>query len=222
VGARVVVEHKSRPWKREKDGFEHENWFDGDWQRHFPMPPPPPKRYRDMEYRAPLNRAGQTARIAGCPCLDCSHSHASDQAHLRPTYSDYDDIDPFDPYFTGLSEHQYLLCASHMFGFVLKDRSYGNVTHTLLARCSGSSLLLDQLDVEGLTEPNISERAIDRLVMRPESNKDTIKAIVKTYTDRDDNRFRADFIHGKGEGQIILLHGPPGTGKIDSINLGCC
>jgi SpoVK/Ycf46/Vps4 family AAA+-type ATPase len=47
--------------------------------------------------------------------------------------------------------------------------------------------------------------------MAPES-KDTIKAIVKTYTDREDHRFRADFIHGKGEGQIILLHGPPGTG----------
>lgn len=25
--------------------------------------------------------------------------------------------------------------------------------------------------------------------------------------------FTADFIKGKGEGQIFLLHGPPGTGK---------
>ncbi len=56
--------------------------------------------------------------------------------------------------------------------------------------------------------------AIDRLVMRPEEIKDTIKAIVKTYADSSQAElFSADFIHGKGEGQIFLLHGPPGTGK---------
>jgi SpoVK/Ycf46/Vps4 family AAA+-type ATPase len=50
--------------------------------------------------------------------------------------------------------------------------------------------------------------------MRPETSKDTIKAIVKTYTDGGQNEhFSADFIKGKGEGQIFLLHGPPGTGK---------
>jgi SpoVK/Ycf46/Vps4 family AAA+-type ATPase len=58
------------------------------------------------------------------------------------------------------------------------------------------------------------ENAIDRLVMRPKENKDTIKAIAKTYADSDQAElFSADFIHGKGEGQIFLLHGPPGTGK---------
>lgn len=73
---------------------------------------------------------------------------------------------------------------------------------------------LDLLDVGCLFDVNIVENAIDRLVMRPEENKATIKAIVKTYTDNDENGlFRADFIHGKGEGQIFLLHGPPGTGK---------
>jgi SpoVK/Ycf46/Vps4 family AAA+-type ATPase len=57
--------------------------------------------------------------------------------------------------------------------------------------------------------------AIDQLVMRPESNKVTIKAIVKTYAENygQSGLFRADFIRGKGEGQIFLLHGPPGTGK---------
>lgn len=51
--------------------------------------------------------------------------------------------------------------------------------------------------------------------MRPESNKDTIKAIVQTYggSTGQSKQFHADFIHGKGEGQIFLLHGPPGTGK---------
>ena len=66
--------------------------------------------------------------------------------------------------------------------------------------------------------------AIDQLVMRPESNKVTIKAIVKTYTDNydQDEFFSADFIRGKGEGQIFLLHGPPGTGKTLTAGIYFC
>lgn len=60
----------------------------------------------------------------------------------------------------------------------------------------------------------IAANAIDKLVMN-EDTKSAIKAIVKTYTDGEgqEKMFNADFIHGKGEGQIVLLHGPPGTGK---------
>ena len=59
----------------------------------------------------------------------------------------------------------------------------------------------------------MAETAIDSLVMES-TNKDLIEVIAQTYTDKDQSsRFSADFIHGKGEGQIILLHGPPGTGK---------
>lgn len=51
--------------------------------------------------------------------------------------------------------------------------------------------------------------------MRPADNKRLIKAIVKTYTEVEGKggKFSADFISGKGEGQVFLLHGPPGTGK---------
>ncbi|KAL9090669.1 MAG: hypothetical protein Q9165_005157 [Trypethelium subeluteriae] len=73
----------------------------------------------------------------------------------------------------------------------------------------------DYVDISGLDEPRIVTDAIDQLVLRPESNKLTIKAIAKTYTDNYDSNelFKADWIRGKGEGQIFLLHGPPGTGK---------
>lgn len=74
---------------------------------------------------------------------------------------------------------------------------------------------VDLLDLYDVEYPDIVEDAIDKLVMRPETNKDTIKAIAKTYTEGSGQykAFAADFIQGKGEGQIILLHGPPGTGK---------
>lgn len=48
--------------------------------------------------------------------------------------------------------------------------------------------------------------------------KATIKTIVQMHPDGVDNSFRAEFIHGKGKGQIILLHGPPGTGTYVQIN----
>ncbi|KAI1267478.1 hypothetical protein F5Y18DRAFT_424577 [Xylariaceae sp. FL1019] len=93
--------------------------------------------------------------------------------------------------FNKLSDHQYLICMSHMFGFVLKDCTY------------------DLLDVSNMVDVCFIEKAIDRLVMRPESNKDTIKAIVQTCVDNDQTgHFTADSIRGKGEGQIFLLHGP--------------
>ncbi len=75
--------------------------------------------------------------------------------------------------------------------------------------------MLDRLDVSQIVEPKINVHAIDKLVMRTESNKAAIKAICQAYcTEGLHNQpFTADFIQGKGEGQIILLHGPPGTGK---------
>lgn len=81
--------------------------------------------------------------------------------------------------------------------------------------CTTLTILIDLLDISGLTEARLVENVIDTLVMKPEANKETIKAIVKTYTDGQgqDKIFNPDFIQGKGEGQIILLHGPPGTGK---------
>ncbi|KAH7131774.1 hypothetical protein B0J11DRAFT_576732, partial [Dendryphion nanum] len=195
---RVVVEHDSRPWEQNSNDYDTElRWIE---QRGLPARPPGPRPPPPVEISPEMFvnsavRIGETSRIATCPCRECADASTSSRVYLRPGYSDYDQIDPFDDDLEKLSPHQHLLCSSHMFAYILKDRTY------------------DLLDVNGLVEPDISERAIDRLVMKPESNKDMIKAIVKTYTDQGANRFRADFIHGKGEGQIILLHGPPGTGK---------
>ncbi|KAF2823844.1 P-loop containing nucleoside triphosphate hydrolase protein [Ophiobolus disseminans] len=88
-----------------------------------------------------------------------------------------------------------MLMASHMYAYILKDRHF------------------DLLNVHDLEGPEMAETAIENLVIN-ETNKGLIKAIAQIYTDSgQSNRFSADFIHGKGEGQIILLHGPPGTGK---------
>ncbi|KAH6974935.1 hypothetical protein BKA56DRAFT_589801 [Ilyonectria sp. MPI-CAGE-AT-0026] len=191
--ARVVVEHESQPWIR--DEFRSlKTWHLS--TRQEPDRLSGPLAYTPFGSGEMLKEkgVGQRARGPRCECSQCTVGDAVKEIYVSVTFSNYDDIKPKD--IKELSEHQYLLCMSHMFGFILKDRTY------------------DLLDVGCLFDVNIVENAIDRLVMRPEENKATIKAIVKTYTDNDENGlFRADFIHGKGEGQIFLLHGPPGTGK---------
>jgi SpoVK/Ycf46/Vps4 family AAA+-type ATPase len=71
----------------------------------------------------------------------------------------------------------------------------------------------DVLEVSGLRDPKIHKGIIDTLVMKPESNKQLIKAVCETFGGTYTQAFSSDFIQGKGEEQILLLHGPPGTGK---------
>lgn len=49
-----------------------------------------------------------------------------------------------------------------------------------------------------------------------DSDKDVIKALARKYS-KNEGAWGADFIQGKGEGQIFLLHGPPGTGKTYTV-----
>ncbi|KAG9200065.1 hypothetical protein G6514_007662 [Epicoccum nigrum] len=201
--ARVVVEHASRPWM---DGtawgsdLEHHMpahqvpgsvipvrpTFSNPFGLHHPPPPPPPP--------PPVGgvpTVGGSVRLARCECKDCKALASSQETYARLKFSEYREIIPVRQ--TELSEHQYSILPSHMFAFILNDRAY------------------DLLDVAKLEWPSMADTAIDRLVM-PSGNKELIKAIARTYTDKS-QLFKADFIYGKGEGQIILLHGPPGTGK---------
>ncbi|RAR16577.1 P-loop containing nucleoside triphosphate hydrolase protein [Stemphylium lycopersici] len=161
--ARVVVEHATRPWV----GLELEN------NHHIP--------------KSASENIQSSIRIKRCECKDCREASDTQEVYEKEPFSDYHDIIPSES--TVLGRSHFKIMASHMYGFMLKDREYG------------------------LEQPKVAENTIDSLVMES-SNKELIKAIAKIYTDRDQSaRFSADFIHGKGGGQIILLHGPPGTGK---------
>jgi len=75
------------------------------------------------------------------------------------------------------------------------------------------------LDVDCCREPKIKIEAIENLVL-PAEKLEMIKALVHKYTTskkvnprRNETTWAADAIPNKGEGQIFLLHGPPGAGK---------
>ena len=66
---------------------------------------------------------GKNARGPRCECTQCASSEGMKAKYARVTFSGYDDIKPKET--AELLDHQYLLLTSHMFGFILKDRSYG-------------------------------------------------------------------------------------------------
>ncbi|KAH7077666.1 hypothetical protein BKA63DRAFT_489217 [Paraphoma chrysanthemicola] len=169
--SRVVVEHATLPW----GGFV----LQPSLIHHIP--------------EIDATRIRESVRIPHCECKECTTSVESQETYEQDKFHDYYTMVPSESVHP--TEHQYMLMASHMFAFILKDRTY------------------DLLDVEELNEPDMAENAIENLVMGND-DKELIKAVAKIYTDSSQsNLFSADFIHGKGEGQIILLHGPPGTGK---------
>lgn len=77
----------------------------------------------------------------------------------------------------------------------------------------------EDIRITQLYEPEFKENMISHLVMS-ESRLKTLKALSKSFarvTQTEevliDKRWSADFVRGKGNGLIFLLHGKPGVGK---------
>ncbi|KAF2971988.1 hypothetical protein GQX73_g1630 [Xylaria multiplex] len=66
-----------------------------------------------------------------------------------------------------------------------------------------------KLAIHNVKDVDWDEKAFDNLVIDPDS-KDVIQALV---TNKIQNSMSTDLVRGKGNGLILLLHGPPGTGK---------
>jgi hypothetical protein len=63
----------------------------------------------------------------------------------------------------------------------------------------------DVENIKPMNWPSKEEDPMSTLILG-DSDKDVIKALAKKYSKNKD-RWGADFIRGKGEGQIFLLHG---------------
>lgn len=100
-----------------------------------------------------------------------------------------------------LTEDDYLVCPSWVYGYVLRSRKW---------------VKLDVSLVEDIEE---SGSGFDSLVL-PDGHKETLLALVKTHSKgknldvgvKAESR-QMDLVRGKGKGLIILLHGEPGVGK---------
>ncbi|KAH6676509.1 ATPase [Halenospora varia] len=100
-----------------------------------------------------------------------------------------------------LDAHQFFLLPDKLWAFIFKTRTW------------------ERLNVASFHEPTFEEDMIDKLVMNSTRIK-TLKALAGSYIRQDihgnslkTDPWNADFIQGKGQGKIILLHGKPGVGK---------
>tara|TARA_R110002060_G_scaffold5880_1_gene9006 strand:+ start:1084 stop:1380 length:297 start_codon:yes stop_codon:yes gene_type:complete len=69
--------------------------------------------------------------------------------------------------------------------------------------------------IQPIEWPSREHDLMNELILA-DSDKDVIKALTRKYC-KGQGKWAADFIEGKGEGQIFLLHGPPGTGKTFTV-----
>jgi Cdc6-like AAA superfamily ATPase len=67
-----------------------------------------------------------------------------------------------------------------------------------------------RLRVDGFSQPSFQRNLINTLVI-PEGTRQLLQSLCRKFT--SSVTWSADFIEGKGEGNIILLHGKPGVGK---------
>jgi hypothetical protein len=143
-----------------------------------------------------------------CECKRCTELNARKK---KARFADYARINPMTC--KGMTPHQYWLCDRSVHAFIMKVRAW----HTV--------------DVGFFSEARFNTELVDTLVL-DEDTRTLVKALSSKYTREDvksDNEesgsdddsdsgssqeeWAADFVQGKGEGMIFLLHGKPGVGK---------
>ncbi|KAI1276257.1 P-loop containing nucleoside triphosphate hydrolase protein [Xylaria sp. FL0933] len=148
-----------------------------------------------------MNTADCRNWTSDCKCDACKTriEDEKDNSKIVSLFEDYNFIAPETK--DTLTPHQYFLCSYEMPAFVFKTRTW------------------ELLHVRDFAEPKFDENLVNHLVMDPQ-RKQLLKALAKCFARADKNGeklkgepWSADYIQGKGNGLIFLLHGRPGVGK---------
>jgi SpoVK/Ycf46/Vps4 family AAA+-type ATPase len=86
------------------------------------------------------------------------------------------------------------------------------VSAHLLELDTSTNAVEDLLSVKYIGEVSWNKSIFDDRLVLQEEKKELIRALISVHIGKK-NTIRTDFMEGKGEGLIILLHGGPGTGK---------
>ncbi|KAG9230294.1 hypothetical protein BJ875DRAFT_385474 [Amylocarpus encephaloides] len=139
-----------------------------------------------------------------CNCDECTDKRRAASSNTK--WGSYQNIDPKETPDLSTDKdgnptrHRYFLLPRRIMGFDLKSKKW------------------QALDIDFCREPKIKKEAIENLVL-PSDKQELIRALVHKYshsrnkTNKLEATWSADPIPNKGEGQIFLLHGPPGAGK---------
>ncbi|KAK5110406.1 hypothetical protein LTR85_001270 [Meristemomyces frigidus] len=136
-----------------------------------------------------------------CSCAGCAKS-STEPPRFEPepvSFNAYDNI--LMETVSALSDHQYLLCPQFVQAYFFKTQEW------------------QMVDVSNLSPPEFNPDMITSLVMSEKRIK-LLKGLTQSFMRQDMNQangsseaWTADFVKGKGNSQIFLLHGPPGVGK---------
>lgn len=149
------------------------------------------ERYSDFQaFFQSVAKAVSVGSLEGTWSTDCTCASCTGWART------YDGFSPTSskPHKRRLTELQLLLCPPRVLGFALWQKTW-------------VQLLVDNvapLKTEG------TDTAFKLLELAPKT-KELIKSLVQQHT--KNNGKVSDLIPGKGNGLIVLLHGPPGVGK---------
>jgi hypothetical protein len=161
--------------------------------------------------RIELPAADETSGLVAARC-NCPHCVSSSLvwSAKRVNFTDYfvHDLDRFSE----RTEHQNFLCSPHFPAYVLKHREWGEYYHFLL-RTVWIILLTCRaayLWVEGFSHTQFKTTLMETLVV-PLGTRQLLQSLCRKFTSGP--TWSADFVEGKGEGSIVLLHGRPGVGK---------
>lgn len=172
------------------------------------------------------------SQVPLCSCSRCKAVLGTEQ--VEPMFQDYDRI----PHLVNdtLTYHQYFLCSRRMEAFVFNTREWSKQFYsTLLPLWLALILTIVMLDVAGFKTAVFDRKMIDGLVLATDT-REMITGLTKPFvreqtmdeeqTDEDNgasaysqpqvselSAWSADFVQGKGQGLIFLLHGKPGVGK---------
>ncbi|MCJ1290409.1 hypothetical protein MMC34_001947 [Xylographa carneopallida] len=124
-----------------------------------------------------------------CQCTLCAANMAL-RASQKPHYGHAKNTDSFE-------DTQYLICPPRVLGYHLNGKRWVELDVNLVS------------EIENLTDAS----SFRRLELNP-VQKELIKKLVKNHASGTEKLpFMRDLMKGKGNGLVILLHGPPGVGK---------
>lgn len=188
ISGRVIVD---------ADGYDR---FGPNEDRNVPqikVRPPPLRNSRGGYLHAPGSNPAKDQLPAlkpRCTCAACSKQRGAREEELGP-FAGFEDIDP-NKDSPPNNDLYFLAMVDTIPAFVLGERRWAFVK------------------VEGLKEVKPDREAFKYLVL-DEEIKLTVKSLIGKFASSDGkvSPWPNDFVKGKGEGRIFLLHGSPGVGK---------
>ncbi|KAF4854276.1 ATPase family AAA domain-containing protein 3A [Colletotrichum siamense] len=151
------------------------------------------------EVPTPMDEEDLRDWASECTCGVCVRKKQEGSKKKRdpPLFISFGSSDKDDD----ITDHELLLLPSKVVAWVFRTRTW------------------ELVHIRNLSEPQFNENMISHLVMN-ESRLKTLKALSKSFARltkhgdaMEDKRWSADFVRGKGNGLIFLLHGKPGVGK---------